>query len=1476
MDSFEAPSVLKARIAQGMDELTDLSFEAELGRRAPDQTDDADFSLGSEPSQYYDQQDVSRTPGRTAAPSAASSTKTASGPTLQDALAAASRPQAASSLTTAMEQVPAEADESLDFTAEHRPELSAASVSLEPSRFASEAPRSPAVSPPVAPQQDVHTPAASLSLSASGSMVTPEKDVPRSPPLTSTPYAPSLAARTLSFAPSHASVTAPRYSVGSSRARQSGVSSAGASSAAWRSARDTPARLEPDAEASYGASVLPPAPAAERLGDESSATSANGASGGEEEDESEQSRATGTMHTSDIVSTFDVRNARMSSADDNARPSSALSSRSARSANSERSRSVRQPARQGSVASARSTQAVEDAPAAAASTSGSVKRASAHASSAGAREAGEPSALANETSLGPSDETQGSSPAAGRLARQRQRQERAQSEQASHANGSPAPSPPQGAFTPKAAHRDTERMKSYLLNTVRRSPIRLGLRQDAPRGAASASASPNAGSSSSPNTPFAPETRATRLGKANIFAAGRTPLPRASPLGQATPTDNSDSRSEVSSTHDLTGIARGMRPNTSFPGIGVGTGAVPAASGRVEGAMLNHYLHKVNTGLEQENVILKEQRETLERRYNAALRELEKMKEAGPAPASDAKESGAALEEAYERIQELEDGHNELNDLIDTAEEREAELLAELKRYRDAGVELPTADGAAATATVTHTGASSEQQARVENLEDELADRAAQLQDAEAEIQELRESLDRAAQSASERDAKLEALAAEQKAAQELADRAEDRADELETQLKRSREERAALVRAARDGGSREEHEELARAQDQYANAQKEADELRDHVEQLEKELEELRAVVDDAERDRADAAKLRERCAELEEQDARWADQQTQLELNLEDAQNDLQDSEQERQALADELEEAKRTHASEIKDWVRTGVCMLCHALADRVAQLQEIAVEEKESEVLKLRSQLSRVQQSPVGVRRPDPRDSAASIAQEQALARAQEEVAALKARLAEHGSAASDALDAQLDLKDEEIAQLRRAKNDLEERLDALKEQQQVLSFFSAGVQATPGKGTPMHRNIMSLRTPLRTPGSPPNLAPGVSRELLLRQSDRSHASLVQLSYADSTLHDQPVMERLQQLQELLDAANNSIDEQLHKLDSQDLSRLTLARHLADARKRIAEVEAELAALRLRSVDREVLSSRLERVRCPGCKTKVNAAKHLRESVGHSSSMRQSVGDVTSQSQASRTRELSMSVHAHFAELKKQWALDLERIKRERQKETEEVASERRRWNGERGALEQENRALRDAASKANEKVEAGYQHRRLAAKRMFEGTEQVCRLFRRRRCSTSDPCTRLQVLEKSRQAVHALDDELREDRERISALQSRTHDSHSAGAIAEEQLQRLEIKLRTVETELARKESAHERLRGELSRRSVSGMELPMQLHELDAEVRHAVVELEQLRTERAAVIAERSKLHSRVREANDVSAAECASECVIC
>ncbi|CAO1624812.1 unnamed protein product [Jaminaea pallidilutea] len=623
--------------------------------------------------------------------------------------------------------------------------------------------------------------------------------------------------------------------------------------------------------------------------------------------------------------------------------------------------------------------------------------------------------------------------------------------------------------TPRPAV-SADRMQSYVLSSVknpaREQRIQQSVRntmtqrakaQRVPLEQSMSEESANSTAIGSVGRTPAANARMDRLGRPMTVGAGRTPLPmRPSQLAnEVSFGDASSQASEQSSTHDLMTPAKGWA-NTSLPGLGVAEGNVAQTGNRIDPHKLSRHLHKLNEGLLDENAELKasstaaqQEAEALRRQLNVALREKENMAKQlanrrgdtsldtrtpadiplppSPAPESD-DETARALEEALEKIEELEGHKEELNDMLDALEQEHENLrrdFEDVQSQRPAGGE----EGQDNTGQSKRSDAQSEREVLLDELE-------ADLRRCESEIAQRDEEL------------------------QELHDRLQE-SEEQRSNLQAEVEDATRF--AMQETGRFEEQRDVAVAD---AEQQKrESERLRQQVEQLELDLEHLRAQRGDAANDSSATTRSSPSSSLV-----------ARLKGELDAAKQALADVRTSHQNERQELEELLRGHEEDLQamEEERNHVDEQLRDVAGEVEELRDeldrkrIAVDEKENELLRLRRQ-------------------AASSTGDKNGEELQRQLEDAQKRLESEKAAAARRESASLAEKDDQIERLRRQKQDLEMRLESYKQQVNVSTSLAAIATGSPKDGamkTPhaKHRSVANLQTPIRTPQSPGLLSP----------------------------------------------------------------------------------------------------------------------------------------------------------------------------------------------------------------------------------------------------------------------------------------------------------------------------------------------------------------------------------------------------------
>ncbi|CEH15915.1 hypothetical protein CBOM_05125 [Ceraceosorus bombacis] len=1289
------------------------------------------------------------------------------------------------------------------------------------------------------PSTSRQVPRASVSISRSASDLnslprTPARE-PQATQISSTPYAPSIAGRTVTSM------------AGSTRGNGLGLlprsaaaaSSAGASTA-YGSARDISAALQPS-EVPARSSARPMSSRSAQMERVTSASDLGDESGAEGAlVNSEESGATGTMHTSDIaVTPFDPNTARMPGQEDevNERRGSATPSQSfdeedvatplgsARSQSSQSGSASHHSKRPGSATpgtdsmnSARRGRIAEAVAAADPDLSVSVTRSITFGASQNGdtqdqqdvsaqvtrvkdrseeprapfkpmtpiarfqarhrqeREQTVDSAEDVERALGNLDaedsvstskgnqrssqqqsegetsrrsaenetRTSFSSPAAGKLDRQQQSARARTSAPPTQVDEADAVKTPRVA----GSAADRKRMANYLLSTVARSARPQTLRKVTPRAPLGAQNGKN----------HAKASASTSFGERRRTA--QSPLSTLASHLQANADEAESMVSEVSSTNDLTVPAHRAGPfrsNTSFPGVGVATGAISAGAGTVDSNRLNSYLNKINEQFEDENLGLRGEIGVLKEELNDALARIAEYERAETSPRhtqSDGEDANDHFQEvpraAQEQIELLQQGQRELNEELDRLEEEKAQMEEQLAAYKAAAASAKDHEREELTPEQA-----SALRAQLNLLEADLADRQQDINDLELEMDNIkRDSVERMKRAMNEADVlqqeseqralqeRREIEVREAEARQEAQELAEDN-QELQAQLEQCQEERDALKRAAakraRDLHDAAQNDDLAQELEQ---AYIDLDEARERIaatDQVEKDAEQLRDE-NRALRSQLEDAVAREE--ELEGHIGALEDQAMTQETALHDAHTEVQELQAELDAADDRvLEEADRVEQK----------------MKSKISDL-EIELEEERGEVNSLTTRLRRAQETPA-------RPSTGTV-----MTPGKE--VQLETKFNERLQIADQHYKAELALKDEEIAHVKEIQRVTEERVEMLKKQSAIIESLADQSRADfdPDK-TPVPRQVQSLRT-ARTPASP--------------------FSFVGSSFGNSTLGNKVDRDEAQRLQLLIDEGNTSMDHKLAYMNEQGFSNIESRRQLNDARREIAELKAELRAVGVPEPTRTLRDPSISMASSDGTTRRPDF------------------------------KALSEQIH----ELKVTLAQETQQVQKLR---------------SERDGFEKDNRALRDIASALNaKKSQEEDELKRIAVHTYAQTQKRLDRAF---------------------QTVQQYDHDLREERQRLCGLEADSRASNMDSAHLEVQLRQAEAALLAQELKLREKQDAHERMHSDLLERSTMSASAPLQLQRFQADVQRTAEEVAHMKNQRAAMKEERHQLHMRYQEA---------------
>ncbi|EPQ29884.1 uncharacterized protein PFL1_02557 [Pseudozyma flocculosa PF-1] len=986
-----------------------------------------------------------------------------------------------------------------------------------------------------------------------------------------------------------------------------------------------------------------------------------------------------------------------------------------------------------------------------------------------------------------------------------------------------------GAATPRAqtSAADHEKMKAYLLNSVKATATIGSSRKDTrirtlERLQAQAILSqtparvpeetPQGDDETSPSSADAitPRHRMDRLGKANTFAAGRTPLPKGgiaellrrgalSRLGDTS--DRSGSmQSQVSpyaaydgssrggqdnqtileslaglseaSSNDLTAPPQtsvhgplGLRANTSFPGLGaaeVGTDANAAARPRVDPSRLAVYQSKLNARLDAENDELKRERDELSRQLEELRRQNGELRRGSTSESvsTDMKAAGSPLPGAQnnaaedllaerERANALDKEAQELADLLDEREREIETLHAELEQVRN-GADSADAQGDRDPAGDERSGRSqASNDGETAQLRFEIEELQAQLKERDEDIMDLEDRLEDERKQFEQQVQQAKAYSFETLEKVEAArDEALDRADRLENELEESRQA-CDRLRAELDS-------QQARAEGRDS-AETENVELRQQVSSLSRKAQQLEREVETARSESKEASdrasEHAERVQALERQVEAWKAEVADLEADLEE-----------------------ERHRAERAD--------------DELAALR---AEEQDPDATAKRSDLTRS----VGSQRSRSSADRRAASLERQLTSARETIEQLQSQIEGRASSPTSEAD-NVRAKDLEVQLLKKQKSELQLRVDEYRkmisagvgsslallsqqQQEQDQEMARSGDKGsklsptTPGGRSPLPKSVLNLRhiSPMKTPRSPAPL---------------SEASWL---YNESSLGGAGVAERIAFLESALDEANASIDAKLQKLDSAGVAHLTLAERLERANQRIAELEAELERLRMRA----------------------SAA------AGAAGSSSFSVSDSPNKSTRSavQRQRVFADVHAQLEALKSRWASDHDQLK------TREAEVERREH---------------ELADRSRERRE-------------YRGV--------------------LAELDRFRTAAASLQDDLHAEQVRQREMLAKSKATSQEKADIETRLMSTQSELDAVKRKLQDKMGGLESLSRQLfdkstrsdgsDPRSRSGMQA--QVDALSQQVESAQAQVEELRQERHDLLSQRADLHAKFAKVNE-------------
>ncbi|KAG2345767.1 hypothetical protein BDR05DRAFT_960035 [Suillus weaverae] len=878
----------------------------------------------------------------------------------------------------------------------------------------------------------------------------------------------------------------------------------------------------------------------------------------------------------------------------------------------------------------------------------------------------------------------------------------------------------------------------------------------------------------------------------------------------------------TASSHDLT---THPRANTSYdPALGTGQRGVA----RFDAPKLNHYLHTLNSKLQEENKALVDRLRKYEEVKDADQRRLS-LESMGSGKGRRVS-AGSALGDVEEAGEE--GWAEEKKDLEELVENLEAQLdkLAGAKESVDRDLE-----------TERHERARDKERWRermhevesgvaqiVGDLEQKVVESEQALEEMTKEAERIRErlqserdlALERAGQAETvmengkelggalkEANTRISVLTADlQSATAQIKDLEDEimtsdrRVEELEKELKKERLS-AKLANDDLHGQLSEMGGEIMRSNARASELEKDfkaqeaaARRLQHELEAKAEELAEAQQLIAQSGKDiNEEVRELRTYTAELEEAVTATTERIQDLEEQLTSAQehfNQLETEEQEANDRAEALEKDKErasllvNQMEEALEAAEQKMRTDQEVIADLKAKISTL---EREREREREMSRLLKGQHS-------DESNAELENVLEAELEQAHKEIARLT-ELLQH-SPARKAIDA---AKDQRIEILEKDKEQLQARIKALRS----TSFETA----TPNKVvnlsgiSPIHRHVlsMSVRAP-KTPGGP----------------------LKDLSWLNNTTGDasvSPLLSEIARLQTELDRANDNIDQKLDELEDAGLGVVSLTRELELARSKISQMENEMGRLQRRE-DRRL--HRLQRLRCQKCMVKVDTSTLQRfydadESfldVSHSGLPSNPPTPPTKTSEALR--------------------LDLHAVNKE-------LDTMKQRWEEEKRHLLGERAVLQDAANRMNMEVRSAKDE----AKRAAEAS-------RRSRADTRE-------VEKAKAVIADLEAELQAERTRLRQMSTEQNRVQREKSVVARQLQRTEADIDDVKRQLQKAKRENNELETELRTNAT----IEQQARLLEGKVKENSETIDQLRQERSLLAKDHKELQRQFTEVSE-------------
>ncbi|CAA7269241.1 unnamed protein product [Cyclocybe aegerita] len=909
-----------------------------------------------------------------------------------------------------------------------------------------------------------------------------------------------------------------------------------------------------------------------------------------------------------------------------------------------------------------------------------------------------------------------------------------------------------------------------------------------------------------------PTTSASSGSRPSISPGNARPAMWATPA-HSSPYDGAGDRASFISTassHDLT---THQRANTSFdPAMGFGAGALGHGVGRFNAGKLNTYLHGLNRRLQEENEALVER-----------LRRLEEEKNGGQPGDKSSADSDRRLSGGRRRSSVGTTLGNVQEDMAEAWLEEKAELEEVIEAFR--------------TEATTYMAEKEEAENALQQEKDEREKDKVQWRERMAEVERgvsgIVTGLEEKLVAAEKETKRIEQEATRQLKEMERAavslegerDVAMDRASKAERLLENGKDLGGAL---------KEANERVAQVMADLRNANAQIKQLGDQVMEYDSRIDELEAaqkedaaIISDLEHELAaasdaladervrvrdlggsvrklneDLANTKEYVQELES-DAAIADQQMgELKKDMDAAQETIKMMSITKQQNSQDIEALER-EAEEAQERVRDMQTALEEAERQSANDQEVLAhLRAKVASLERERERSRDISAPPVQVGPSE----AEYDALENEFNDAEKEIARLNALL--NQSPARKAIDMAKDIK---IEMLEREKEELLERNRALR---MTFNEFSTPNKIINSSGiSPIHRQVlsMSIRAP-KTPGAP----------------------LKDLSWLNS-IHDpsvSPLVSEIGRLQQELDRANESIDDKLDKLEDAGLGVVGLTKMLEDARAKIILLEDEIARLNRRE-ERKI--RRLARARCQKCNIKLDLRSLTQADESSFDIPKDNLPNEPPTPPTRTSEALKANIQAvnnHLEQLKKQWEHEKEKLMGE--KAVLENAANR--LNGQVKSSQEQARKVAES-SRAVDKAKANAQNVGNILTVSLNGLTAID----------------FQELEKAKQTILVLENELTSERSRLRAL------------VAEQE--RKEREKKQILVDMQRAESDMDLVKEEFQKAKKENASLEKELREnanaeqkarhLEVRVAEKLETIERLRQERSLLAADYKELQQR-------------------